>query len=408
MYLARKHALAHGKFAVGYQLVVQSFLSRGAMRSSRIALSICLLFSTQAYAQEWSARRVRAIGENEGLAFGRIAGIAWSPEGRLFVLDATESTVHVIAPDGKLERSFGKRGAGPGELSAYATDLLVSRGEIVVVDYGNRRMNLFNTNGVFARSRPLDITKGLALAWVPMRDRVVCLLKPLNLPMAQPTGGLAKHTILAFDPRTDAAPDTLLRLDLPLDNEVSLGSTMKITMNMRVPQLELAGDGVNRLLLAATDTYRIRVLNPEGQTTGWLKRDVARQRYSAGELARMKRAADSTMNAGITAGIAAGMRASGAAGQRIPKPEVEIKLPEYKPALRALVAGDRFVLVLRTTDPKQPSQWDILAYDGRLVGALTLPARFSARALHGDLLVGVEKNELDVESVAIYRLEPKR
>jgi hypothetical protein len=377
------------------------------MRSCRIALSIGLLLTTQAQAQEWSASRVRVIGENEGLAFGRIASIAWSAEGRLFVLDATESTVRVIAPDGQVERSFGKRGAGPGELSAYATDILVSRGDIVVVDYGNRRMNLFNANGVFARSRPLDITKGLPLAWVPLRDRVVCLLKPMNLPMAQPTGRVTKQPF-SLDPRADAAPDTLLRLDLPLDNEVSLGSTLKITMDMRVPQLELASDGVNRLLVAATDTYRIRVLNPAGQTTGWLERDVARQRYSASELARMKRAADSTMNAGITAGIAAGARASGASGQPIPKPEVEIKLPEYKPALRSLVAGDRFVLVLRTTESKQPSQWDILAYDGKLVGALTLPARFTPSALHGDQLVGVEKDELDVESVAIYRLAPKR
>jgi hypothetical protein len=57
------------------------------MRSCRIALSILFLFVANAHGQVWNAQRVRLIGENDGLVFGRISGMAQAPDGRLFVLD---------------------------------------------------------------------------------------------------------------------------------------------------------------------------------------------------------------------------------------------------------------------------------------------------------------------------------
>ena len=85
-------------------------------------------------------------------------------------------------------------------------------------------------------------------------------------------------------------------------------------------------------------------------------------------------------------------------------------MPEYAPAITGLIAGDRFVLVLRSTqlEPRTQSDWDILAYDGRLLGPLQLPHRFTPRAISGDRLYGVEKDELDLESVAVYRIGPAK
>ena len=71
-----------------------------------------------------------------------------------------------------------------------------------------------------------------------------------------------------------------------------------------------------------------------------------------------------------------------------------------------MVAGDAFVLVSRTPEAEQgkPVDWDILGYDNRLLGTVRLPARFQPRALLRDRLYGIEKDDLDVQSVAIYRI----
>jgi hypothetical protein len=66
------------------------------------------------------------------------------------------------------------------------------------------------------------------------------------------------------------------------------------------------------------------------------------------------------------------------------------------------------VLVGRTAqiERKAGTDWDVLAYDGKLLGTLRLPRNFSPRALASDRLYGVEKDELDVEAVVVYRIRP--
>jgi hypothetical protein len=217
-------------------------------------------------------------------------------------------------------------------------------------------------------------------------------------------GGITQHTVFAFDPRADAAPDTLLRIEMPADNEITMGPTIKVKVDMRVPRLHLSGDGSGRILLAASDTYRIRVLRADGKTSGWLTRPASRQRYTSAEQARKKQQADSLINAGLRGGVAALP-----SGRGVPRPEMEFVPPEYAPVLSGLVAGDRYVLVLRSSeDDGKPRDYDLLSYDGRLAGTLKLPARFRARVLRDNRIYGIEKDELDIESVAVYRIAAPR
>ncbi len=374
---------------------------------TRLAVLLTLFLTAQVQAQQWSAQRLLSIGENQGVSFGQIAGIATAPDGRFFVLDRLESRVHVFSAAGKLERSFGKRGAGPGELSNLAMEILFSRGQLAIIDAMNQRISLFAADGAFVHSRPLLITQGMPTAWDAAGDRLVYLARPMPGPMAAQMGSITKHTVFALDPRGTAPPDTLLRIDLPPDTEMSMtGSAIKAKMNLRVPQLQLAGDGTARVLLAASDTYRIRVLTADGKTTGWLTRTVSRHRYTNAELARMREQADSSLDAAFKSGAAA---AAAASGRGMPKPEVEYILPEYAPAISGIMAGDRFLLVSRNAEFERRKQidWDVLDYDGKLLGTVRLPPSFTPHALSGDRLYGVEKDELDVESVAVYRIGPR-
>jgi hypothetical protein len=370
------------------------------------AVGAALLIHTTVSAQQWSAQRVLLVGENEGLTLARVAGIAAAGDGRLFVLDAPESKVYVLSASGRIERSFGKRGAGPGELSASASEIMIAGNQIIIVDPLNQRINLLGSDGVFAHSRPLNVLRGPPVSWVVNDGRVISLIRPLNAALAARAGGVTQHMIVSVDAGGDAAADTLLRIDMPHDNEMSLGQTLRMKLNLRVPQLMLAGDG-RRLLLATSDTYRIRVLDGAGRTTGWIGRPIGRRRYTTEELERLKRATDSTMTAALKAGMAAGARISGRTGQ-MPKPEIEVVYPEFAPAVVGVLANARWVLVQRSGGKAKPSEWDVLDWDGKFVGALRLPANFAAFTLWNDRVIGIEIDELDVESIAAYRISAPR
>lgn len=50
-------------------------------------------------------------------------------------------------------------------------------------------------------------------------------------------------------------------------------------------------------------------------------------------------------------------------------------------------------------------QWSVLDRDGNDVTAITVPDDFEPRGVHGDRLIGVRRDEFDVESVRVYRIE---
>jgi hypothetical protein len=120
---------------------------------------------------------------------------------------------------------------------------------------------------------------------------------------------------------------------------------------------------------------------------------------------------DSAMSVGLAKGAAAGADIGGKKVS-MPKPEVELILPDYAPVIAGLVAGERFVLVGRPatlyTEVPLPSDWDVIGYDNRFLGTLRLPASFSPMVLVGDRLFGIERDDLEVESVAVYRITPRK
>ena len=354
-------------------------------------------------AQQWTARRVLRLGEEEGHSFGRINGIAATPA-EFFVLDAMESRVHVFNQAGKQLRTFGKRGSGPGELSNMPTHLVLWSNRLVITDVMNRRVNLFGLDGAFVDSRPLEPLAGFPMYWAPLAERVVYMEQPL--PMAMPGRKTEdSYTLYAIKSPWDAPAQKLAEIGRKPSTDVAMsGSTVKMKMDMRTPVPFVASDGRQRILVATSDTYRISILNADGKAMGALSRPIARRKLTSAEIARLRKATDSTM----TAGFAKGAASFGQSGGSMPKPEVDLILPEYLPIIAAMLAGDRFVLVNRPTSAtgseNQATNWDVLGYDNRFLGTLRLPPRFRPNIMLGDRVYGVEQDDLDVESVAIYQL----
>ncbi len=94
----------------------------------------------------------RPVGRLEAPSLMRPTGIARDPvHGRVYVADAYAHDIKVFADDGRLLRTFGRRGEGPGEFNA-PTYLCFHHGLLYVTDTLNSRIQVFDADGRFVRS----------------------------------------------------------------------------------------------------------------------------------------------------------------------------------------------------------------------------------------------------------------
>jgi DNA-binding beta-propeller fold protein YncE len=95
-------------------------------------------------------RLIRTIGEPG--EFDRLGGLAYDKKNkRLLAAEANGHRIHEFDAEGKLIRSFGKRGVGDGEFNFPADVATDKDGNIYVTDSMNFRIQIFDENFKFIR-----------------------------------------------------------------------------------------------------------------------------------------------------------------------------------------------------------------------------------------------------------------
>jgi DNA-binding beta-propeller fold protein YncE len=115
-------------------------------------------------------------GEGAG-AMNEPQGVAFGPEGNLFVADKANNRIDVFSTDGTFVRAFGKdvnTGGGdvcttecqPGDSTGVAgamdrpTGIAADGSALYVSDYGNGRIDVFSPGGTFIRAFGKDVNPG--------------------------------------------------------------------------------------------------------------------------------------------------------------------------------------------------------------------------------------------------------
>lgn len=114
--------------------------------------------------ERWGLTEELRIGSLRGDGadvWGTVASLVVDPGGRLFVLDSQASEIRVFSPDGEHDRTFGREGAGPGEIDLGVALLLPPEGDLWVHDARNQRFSVFDTAGTYLRSHPILSTRFL-------------------------------------------------------------------------------------------------------------------------------------------------------------------------------------------------------------------------------------------------------
>src|SRR5438477_8523032 len=112
---------------------------------------VALLLGRKAEAESIPPRAPGGDGAGQPTdLFNRPTDVAWDAAGNIFVADgAGNARIAKFDKDGKFVKSWGQRGSGPGEFANVLSIAVDAQGNVYAGDGGNRRIQVFDNNGVF-------------------------------------------------------------------------------------------------------------------------------------------------------------------------------------------------------------------------------------------------------------------
>jgi DNA-binding beta-propeller fold protein YncE len=91
-------------------------------------------------------------------SFNRPTDVAWDPQGNAFISDGySNSRVVKVDKNGRWLKTWGERGSGQGQLNTPHSIAADAKGNIYVADRGNRRIQVFDSDGGFLRQFTIDV-----------------------------------------------------------------------------------------------------------------------------------------------------------------------------------------------------------------------------------------------------------
>jgi tripartite motif-containing protein 71 len=69
--------------------------------------------------------------------------VAVDEEGNIIVADSRNDRIQIFSSSGTFIKSFGSKGIGPGEFDRPSGVCISSDGLVIVVDFGNNRVQVF-------------------------------------------------------------------------------------------------------------------------------------------------------------------------------------------------------------------------------------------------------------------------
>jgi hypothetical protein len=232
--------------------------------------------------------QVGSMDAEEWQTFSRIAGVAFDGVGNLYLLDADNFRVVKVAPDGSLLAEMGGEGDGPGEFGMPMAFSVTRSGEVRVFDMGYGGFVVFNSDGSYKTSVPMDPE---------------AMLFPSGALPSHPNGGvLAANPAMGMriGPNGPEFPDTRPLHLLTLAEEVEVGAvyegwnpatadgppSLSVTegggVSLQAPPIrafdpDLLSGVFNDGRIAVTDstTYEVKILDPNGGVQQVVQRDFA-------------------------------------------------------------------------------------------------------------------------------------
>jgi len=326
--------------------------------------------------------------------FFEIAGIVRMQDGRIAVADGGAGEIRIFDPRGDHQWTAGRQGEGPGEFRIMTSLGTTPDGGVWVYDYSLQRITFVGSDGEIGEVTELEHpvpTLGmvgrlgdgsfvLAQLWGagPVAETLTEGLRRDPVVVAHfGAGGELVDTIGEF-------PGREVQITLE-DGRGVMGSPLF----GRTASHTLWG---NSLVVGDQILFEIGLYSSSGK----LDRIV---RIPEADLSLTREEIESTMAQQL-----ADLPQSRRPGYRSFLEEAG--LPDTKPAYLHLLpdrAGNLWVSEFARY-PTPPGEWTIFDADGRWLGSVIMPPDFRPYEIGADWILGVERDEMDVQRVKLYPL----
>ncbi len=336
-----------------------------------------------------------SIGRVEGPAehrLTRVRGAVRLGTGAIVLADFGSNQVRWYDSTGGFLRAVGRKGGGPGEFDAILGLWRLPGDSVVVFDFGNARMTVLGPDGELGRIYRPEQHRALARPVGPFADGSFLVRSQwagVETPKAE---GVHRGRVLflRWTP-TGEIGDTLVERPGAVRYH---GRLMDRDLQASPPFTDPTGFAVatadDRWYYGALDRFEIEVYTPGGDLRRLIRRDVPPRPVTAGheeEWRRYVREEFSFMPAAVQGWY------------------LNLPFPETLPAHGAILPdAEGNLWVAAYSLEEEPARWSVFDADGRFLGTVATPAGGTLTDVGADYVLGVWRDELDVERVRLYRL----
>lgn len=363
-------------------------------------------------------------GAREELLFHGVHAILVDSSGTIYVGNDQSATVRVFAEDGTFLREFGGRGEGPSEIPDMLNAMLWAGDRIAVIDWqSGGKTIVFDTTGEFSDSwrgtRP-DGTRISVGGYTP-RGWIVSE-SDFQRP-ADPVPGRAypqPRRLRYLSPDGDSLGGVFLELPpwLLYGSPATEGLDWALFEPLSVSGFDAAG----HYYRSAGDEYRIDVRDPDGRLIRSIRREHDPIPITRSDIDALKDRVRMRYDTSSRYDDARRRQQIERSMERIDN-QASFPRPETRPPLGRMLVTATGAIWVERSDFREPAEewlwrryggfdqvaevetsWDLLSPEGRFLGNVILPPRFAPMAATERAVIGVMKDDLDVEYVVRHRV----
>lgn len=310
-------------------------------------------------------------------------------DGRIVVGDNGSRELRFYDTEGRFIGSVGRHGAGPGEFR-FILSIEAADDSLWVFDGQLQRLSIFDGSGRFARSLAVEADQLWRLGGRFADGDLLVIASTAVVGLDRP--GVVHDSSLYVPAGADGAVlDSIARLP---DGEryVRADGDQRLVIEYAFARSPTAIVCGNHFIYGSADSYELRVYSADGRLVGLIRRPNISHPVTPEDIHRY-----------IESRVAATQERFRAATRRALE---EMPFPETMPAYARILAdeaGNLWVEEYRPPGGTVP-RWSVFGPAGRWLGDVTLPERFRLLQAGTDFVLGVWRDDLDVEYIRIHRL----
>jgi hypothetical protein len=334
--------------------------------------------------------------------FYRVVGAATLSDGRIVVASGGTQEVRWYDPAGTLVATAGGEGQGPGEFTGLVALGVLPGDSVLAYDMRLQRFTVFDADAADVRSVPLEQLDRPGMRFpvlLGVLDDGALVMVGRDLQ----TEGMAEGPVRAPMPVYVYGPDGTSRDSIGTFH----GWEASVTIRRNSQQVAMAigdrpfghsttvtsvGDGI---VVGTPHSYELAIFRPDGALRSIVRLDRPAQLLTAADIEAYE-------------AFLASQAEDNELAREQRREAAELEYPETKPAYASAIRGDRlgniWVPGFAVSEEQRPPLWAVFDREGRYLGELELPGRLRVFEIGSDYVLGVWRDELDVEHVRRYPL----